>query len=182
MKRTLLALAFLPSLAIAQEWQVDPAKSSLTFTAEQAGDVFGGGFKRFTPAITFDATALDKTNIRVSIDLTSVEVEGSDRQAEISNTEWLDTKQFTSAEFSATSARKEGDHYIADGTLNLKGIKKPVSLNFSLSEANGTTTAKGTAQFNRRDFNVGAGSEWESDQWVAFPVHIQFTIVAKPKS
>lgn len=181
MKKIFLLIALIPSLTQAANWNVDSAKSKLTFTAEQAGEKFNGSFTHFTPQITFNPQALDKTNILVTIDMASVTIEGSDRQGEIGNAEWLNIQQFTSAEFTASGARQEGENYITDGTLNLKGIKKPVSLKFTLREANGITTAHGTAQLNRREFNVGTGSDWESDQWVAFPVDIQFTILATPK-
>ncbi|MFZ4125647.1 MAG: YceI family protein, partial [Rickettsiales bacterium] len=156
-------------------------KSSLTFTAEQAGEGFSGSFKRFTPHITFDKQALDKTDIRITIDMASVHVDGEDRNGEISKPEWLDSAKFATATFVATKTIATKNGYRAEGQLTLKGIIKPLALDFALSEGNGITTANGTATLNRRDFNVGVGSDWESDQWVAFPVDVQFTIVATPK-
>jgi polyisoprenoid-binding protein YceI len=177
-----LSLFLFPTLALASEWNVDSSKSSLTFTAKQAGETFHGGFSRFTSKIHFDPQAIDKTDINITIDIASVHVEGEDRESEIGKAEWLDAKQFATATFLAKKAIATKNGYRAEGNLTLKGITKPMTVDFTLNESSNITTAKGTATLNRRDFHVGEGDEWESEQWVAFPVQIQFTIVATPKN
>ena len=74
------------------------------------------------------------------------------------NADWFDAAAFPEAEFTATSvARVEGTRYRATGTLAIKGISHPVSLDFTLEIDGDTAIAAGKATLNRLDYNLGSG-------------------------
>lgn len=168
------------SPAIAKTWDIDAQKSSLGFTAEQAGEKFSGTFPDFKAQVTFDPEKTGDSDIRIEIPMARVQVEGEDRQEEITGNDWFDVKKFATASFVATHTSKlTNGSFVAKGTVTIRGISKPLDVPFTLREQGGFTLAKGTVTLNRRDFGIGQGSDWETDEWVAFPVSVQFTLYAK---
>ena len=70
--------------------------------------------------------------------------------------------------------------FVADGTLDLRGVKKPVSLPFGLKIDGDTATARGVTTLDRTAFGVGQG-EWASTDQIGGKVKVSFTITAKRK-
>jgi polyisoprenoid-binding protein YceI len=75
----LIAAMLMATPAVAAQWNVDPLTSKLLFTAEQAGEKFSGSFPAFTSVIAFDEAAPEKGSIRITIDMSKLQVEGKDR-------------------------------------------------------------------------------------------------------
>ena len=68
------SLVAAPDVAEAAIWKVDTSRSTLKFSGTQTGNVFQGAFNRFTAAIDFDPDHLERSSIRVTIDLASAAV------------------------------------------------------------------------------------------------------------
>lgn len=81
MKRRLLLLLLLalPLAASAKTWTVVPAQSMLGFTGNYQGGPFKGVFKHFDAHITYDPAHLDQAKFDVSVDLSSVDTQSSER-------------------------------------------------------------------------------------------------------
>jgi len=60
----------------------------------------------------------------------------------------------------------------------IKGLERPVTLNFTVDLDGSKAAASGTAQFSRTDFNLGTGSDFETEDWVKFPVGVLINISA----
>lgn len=181
MRRLALVLAmFFPLGAQAAGWDVDMAGSTLGFTATQGGEAFHGTFPRFTPRIDFDEAAPEQGHIDVTVDLASVTVEGKDRQEGILGPEWFDTARIATAHFASRAiTRVQGRNYRAEGTLTLKGITRPVVLDFTLSGER-EVVATGQALLQRNAFAIGTG-DYASADWIAYPVTVQFRVKAQPR-
>lgn len=67
--------------------------------------------------------------------------------------------------------------YKANGTLTLRGVSKPVGLDFTLNIEGNVADMKGTAQLNRRDFDIGRGM-WKSDEYIPHDVQVQISLHA----
>jgi polyisoprenoid-binding protein YceI len=166
---------------------MDAAHSTLTFTGTQAGDAFHGGFEKFTPVIEFDPAHPETGKIKVTVDTASAFIDNDeDKNASLPNEEWFATKQFPTATFSSTAIhpasrlKSAGPAFEVEGNLTLRGITKPVKLSFELiDKGNGIFEARGSTELKRNDFGIGQGKEWASDQWVAYPVKVSFTVVAE---
>ncbi|PZQ40124.1 MAG: cytochrome B, partial [Phenylobacterium zucineum] len=77
--------------------------------------------------------------------------------------------------------RKTGEgKFVADGTLDLRGVKKPLSLPFTLKIDGDTATARGVTTLDRTTFGVGQG-EWASTDEIAAKVKVSFNLTAKRK-
>lgn len=183
MRRLLFAaVALFPLHAHAAQWDVIPASSKLFFEGTQSGDPFRGNFTRFTPVIDFDAAHPEKGSITVTVDMTSVTSADPDQQDALVGPEFLDVKAHAQAVYQSSAiVSDQAGNFIVDGTLTLKGISHPMRLFFSLSEEAGITTAMGEGELQRNVFKVGTG-DYASDEWIAYPVKVKFSVDAKPKA
>ncbi len=182
MRRLLpLCSLLLASPAIAQEWLVDHAQSTLTFTGSQAGDPFTGEFTRFHPEIDFDPAKPEMGHIRVTIDMSSARLSDKQQNDALPTADWFATETYPQAVFESQKIRTVSTQgYEAKGTLTLRGISQPVILPFTLTPQGESMRAEGETMLMRNQFGLG-GSQWADDRWVAYPVTVNFSLLAQPK-
>ncbi|KRA65702.1 cytochrome B [Caulobacter sp. Root656] len=155
--------------------------STLNFSATWAGDAIEGQFKRWTADILFSPEALDRSKLTVSIDMGSAATGDDQRDSSLPSGDFFDTAAHPKATFTASKFRKTGEgKFVADGTLDLRGVKKPVSLPFTLKIDGDTATARGVTTLDRTAFGVGQG-EWASTDQIGGKVKVSFAITAKRK-
>jgi len=161
-------------------WTVDKT-STLGFSATWAGDAIEGQFKRWTADILFSPYALDRSRLTVSIDMSSAATGDDQRDQSLPSDDFFAAASHPKATFTATKFRKTGeDKFVADGTLDLRGVKKPVSLPFTLTIFGDTAMAHGVTTLDRTAFGVGQG-EWASTDQIGGKVKVSFAITAKRK-
>lgn len=161
-------------------WTVQKG-SNLTFTASWAGSAIEGRFSRWTADILFSPDALDRSKVTVGVDMASAATGDDQRDQSLPSGDFFDTADHPKATFVATKFRKTGEgKYVADGNLELRGVKKPVSLPFSLKIDGDTATARGVTTLDRTTFGVGQG-EWASTDQIAASVQVSFSLTAKRK-
>ena len=158
-------------------WTVSKG-SSLAFSTTWSGQPVGGHFDRWSADILFSPTALDKSHLKVEVDLASVATGDAQRDATLPTEDWFDVPAHPKAVFTASKFRKTGeDRYVADGTLDLRGVKKPVSLPFSLKIDGKTAHAKGSVNLDRTTFGVGQG-EWAATDSIPAAVKVDVQVTA----
>jgi polyisoprenoid-binding protein YceI len=169
-----------PALKDPVAWAV--AKSSkLGFTATWSGEALEGSFTRWTADILFSPDALDRSKLTVSIDTASAVTGDAQRDQSLPSGDFFDSATHPKATFTASKFRKTGEgRFIADGTLDLRGVKKPLSLPFSLKIDGDTATARGVTTLDRTVFGVGQG-EWAATDQIAAKVKVSFALQAKRK-
>ena len=169
----------LPILTGENMWSVDRAASKLQFRAEHNGDKFTGDFSAFSAAIKLDLDDPSSGEVHAVIDLSSIDAKDDDRNANLPSKAWFDIKSYPLATYSAdeiTGSLAEG--YTANGKLAIKGVEHPVALDFTVTIEGNTATAYGTARFSRMEFDVGTGSDFETEEWVKFPIEVLVYISA----
>ncbi len=161
-------------------WTV--AKSStLNFTASWAGDAIEGQFKRWTADILFSPDALDRSKLTVGIDMASAATGDDQRDSSLPSDDFFAVAAHPKATFTASKFRETGEgKFVADGLLDLRGVKKPVSLPFTLKIDGDTATARGVTTIDRTAFGVGQG-EWAATDQIGGKVKVSFAITAKRK-
>lgn len=180
LRRVAFALALLAPFAVhAGNWHADPKSSTLGFSGTYQGDAFDGRFKTFDAVIAFDPASLATAHFDVKITLASADTANSERDESLRGGDFFDTARTPVATYTATKFRSlGGNRYAADGTLSLRGVSKPVTLNFAW--ATGATPALvGDAIVNRLDFKVGGG-QWADTSTIgnAVKVHTSLKLVA----
>ncbi len=108
--------------------KLDTAHSSLEFSVRHMGLASAKGrFKRFDVAaeVAPDGTP---TSARVVVDVASIDTGAPDRDAHLRSADFFDAENHPEIAFEATSFRREGEEYVVDGRLTMRGVTKPVTL------------------------------------------------------
>lgn len=159
------------------DWRMQPQRSELTFVGTQAGAQFEGRFTRFTADIRFDPQRLADSHFDVTIDTASVDTRDAERDEVLKGPDLLAVERYPSARYVAERFTSNGKgRYAATGQLTLRGVTKPVPIQFSFEESASGAWLKGTATLERLDFGVGQG-DWKDTQWVANEIQVEFALL-----
>lgn len=166
------------------QWTILPDDSALTFEVTQYGQPFSGRFETFGGEIFFDPAQLEKSRVRIHIDIASIKTGSDDRDEQARSDSWFASSSFPQAVFEAVRFTPDGDdRYIAHGTLTLRETVREIDLPFSLhiaEDENGGRRADMEAQLalNRLDFGVGQG-EWADTNAIGDNVSISIKVRAQ---
>jgi polyisoprenoid-binding protein YceI len=182
MKIFILAAAlFAAPPAMAADWTIQPAASTLGFTDTQSGAPFTGSFTRWTGQITYDPAHPDAGHIHIVIQTASATTGDRQRDEALPRDDWFAADAFPQAVFDATGFTPAGgDKFTTTGTLTIRGNTKKLTLPFTLDVSGTTATAKGSINLNRTDYGVGQGS-FSSGAFIGLNVGVNFTLVAQQK-
>jgi polyisoprenoid-binding protein YceI len=140
-------------------WAIDSVHSSIHFSVRHlVVSKVRGTFETFNGAIT---VAPDGTpSVTAEIDVTSLNTGNEQRDNHVKSADFFDAQRYPVATFTSTSVRPNGEAYLLDGYLTLKGVTKPVSLAL---EFNGVSPGQGYGEvsgyeasivLNRKDFGI----------------------------
>jgi polyisoprenoid-binding protein YceI len=173
-----LALTATPALAAPPHWTVDAAKSKLGFSVVWTGEAFNATFKSWKADIAFDPADLAHSRAVVTIAIAS-ESSGFDENDEgLKGLKGFEVSRFPTATFRTTKiTHGQGNNYVADGTLTIRGLTKPVTLPFALAIAGKTAHVVGKASLMRGDFGL-ARDEYAGDTPIARAVTVNIDLTA----
>ena len=141
---TLIFSAFTTYNAI--NWQIAQG-----FAINFAGTDAAGGFSKMTGDITFDEANVAASKMAIIIDVTSVSTGNGMKNSHAKSEKWFDAKKFPAIGFTSSKFTKTASGYSVDGTLDLHGVKKPITIPFTFAG----NTFKGSFTVNRLDYGVG---------------------------
>ena len=159
---TITADAAVPAIPgyLAGTWTIDASHSEVSFTVRHmAVSKVRGRFGGVTgPVVTTENPA--DSSVTAEIDVTSITTFNEQRDGHIKSGDFFAVDEHPHASFRSTGLRFDGDDFLLDGELTLKGVTKPVTLTLEVSgfgpDAYGGTragfSAKGT--INRKDFGI----------------------------
>jgi len=130
----LLALA-LPAQAAPAKYEIDPEHFHIGFLVNHAGvaDVLGM-FLEGKGSFTFDEEAGTVSDIRVVIDTKSVFTNHKKRDNHLRSPDFLNAAEFPEMVFAGARSEATGERTgKIEGTLNLLGVEKPVTLDITLT-------------------------------------------------
>jgi polyisoprenoid-binding protein YceI len=166
------------SPALATDWTVQPAQSTLGFSGVQTGAPFRGVFTQWTMQISFDPANLQAAHVKVIIKTASAKTGDTQRDTAMPDPDWFYVTAFPQAVFEATGFTPEGgNEYQTAGTLTIRGISQKVTLPFSLVITGNQAEAKGEISLLRTAYGVGQGN-WSSGDWVGLNAGVSFDVVA----
>lgn len=151
-------LATAPAMA-ADYTQAAGAGSILVFASKYDGEVFTGTFPGFSTRLSFDPANPAAGSLDVTIPLAGAKSGNSDRDSTLQGADFFNVGKFATAHFTAKGFRALGnDQFAADGTLELRGVSKPVTFTFSWKPGT-QPVLTGKATVKRLEFGVGGG-DW----------------------
>lgn len=173
-----LPALMLAAPAVAADYVQAPG-SSLAFATKYQGEVFVGRFPGFVTTLRFDPGRLDDATLDVAIPLAQATVDHPDGTDALRGGDFFDAKRFPQARYTATRFRAlGGDRYAADGTLSLRGVSRPVTLEFTWTSG-ATAVLTGRATVPRLAFGVGGG-EWADTDLIPDDVAISTRVNLAP--
>ncbi|MBF0694946.1 MAG: YceI family protein [Flavobacterium sp.] len=162
---SLLFVGLLSSTMVAQtSWKADPMHSKLTFSATHLGiaDV-AGLFKNFELTATGKNADFSDAVFELSADVASIDTEVDMRDEHLRSADFFEVEKYPKMTFKSTSIKKSGDNrYKVTGNLTIRGMSKPVTLDFwyrgTVENPQSKATTAGfqvTGTIKRSDFGVG---------------------------
>ena len=163
-----------------QLWKVDYENSYVRFTAEQAGAPFEGEFDQWQTEIFFSEQLPSLGSIKTIIDLGSARTGESERDTTLAGEAFFDVQVFPQAvfrayDFSPVEDAPAGERFIARAQLDIKGVKRLIDFEFSISADAEERVLKGYSELNRLEFGVGTG-EWLDTTWVGDAVLVEVLV------
>ena len=150
-----------PLSAELEAWVVDKERSSIRFAAGLFGSHIRGQFKRFDADIRLDPERLSESRIVVRVDPASIDTRNSERDTELTNTDWFDIDVFPDIVFETERLERTADGYRTIGTLTILDTTQVMTVPFELEveSTNGESVARvrGTTTLSRTKFGLGKG-------------------------
>ncbi len=157
--------------AVTSDWQVESGEIAIKIT--QFGSDVSGQFADWTSSITFDPTPAEiMGQVKTTIAIGSLILGSVTDQA--MGADYFDVAQFAQATFVA-DIKPDGDAFIADGTLTIKGISIPLAMPFTLDITDQTAEMQANITLDRRDFAIGLSQQDDSNLGFAVDVAISLT-------
>jgi len=172
----LSSLALLVAVPAQAQQTLQPAQSSIQFTAKQMGVPLEGHFKKFGAQIAFDPAKLATSRIAFTVDTGSATLGSRETDAELPKPTWFNVPQFPQATFQSSSIKAlGGGKFDVAGKLTIKGQSRDVTVPVTLTQSGATTTATGTLALKRLAYKIGE-NEWADTSMVADDVQVQFKL------
>lgn len=174
---------------VAGTWDIDPVHTEIGFSVRHMMvSKVRGRFKTFSGQFVTGEDPL-QSSVTAEIDLNSIDTGQEQRDDHIRSADFFEVQKYPTMTYRSTGIRAEGDHYVLDGELTLKGVTKQVPLTLELNgfgpDPFGGTRAGFTAtgEINRRDFGVDFSAPMETGGVVvADKINLQLEVEAVLKA
>lgn len=145
---------------VAGTWELDPIHSHIGFVARHLMvSKVRGHFSKFQAQVVTAPNPLE-SSATATIDLASVDTGNETRDNDLRSMNFFDATTHPQMTFRSTGIRRDGDNFILDGDLTIRGVTRPVSLAVEVNgfgpDPYGGTRAGFSAhgEINRSDFGV----------------------------
>jgi polyisoprenoid-binding protein YceI len=173
---------------VAGTWTIDPIHSEVGFAVRHMMvSKVRGKFKTFSGELVTGENPLD-SSVTAEIDLASIDTGAEQRDEHIRSADFFEVETYPTMTYRSTGVRADGDDYVVDGELTLKGVTKQVPLKLDLNgfgpDPYGGTRAGFTAttEINRREFGVNFSAPMQNGGAVVadkITIHLEIEAVLK---
>src|SRR5512132_2909389 len=111
---------------------IDPDHSEIGFSVRHLVSRTRGRFERFSGEVRLDRQRLDHSSVTFEVDASSIDTRQPDRDAHLRSADFFDVEHYPTVRFTSERITSIGsDRYRVEGTLELRGIRKPTALEVS---------------------------------------------------
>ena len=161
--------------ALADEWRMQ-AKGELLFEPTWEGEAVPGRFASFDVRLDTGGSGIAGSALTVTVQLDSADMDDPDINEAIAGPEWFAVSEHPVATYKSESIKAGPDEgYVAEGNLDLKGVRLPLSVPFQWSESDGRAEMRGELMIDRTRFDVGSG-EWATGDPIGTGVRVRFDV------
>ena len=151
-------------------YAIDPAHSHIGFTARHAMVTkVRGSFKEYEGEGYFDSEDPANSRLQLTIKAASIDTGNADRDNHLRSNDFFDMDSYPEIRFVSTQVENLGDDkYRVTGDLTIKGVTKPVSVDFENTGSavdpfgNHRIGLEGRATINRKDWGVNWNAALEA--------------------
>ena len=158
-----MTTATVPSLSeLTGTYTIDPTHSRIGFVARHAMVTkVRGAFNAFDGRAVLDFADPSRSSATVSIDVTSIDTRQAQRDEHLRTNDFFDAPTFPTISFASTQAQRVDEvTFRLTGDLTIKGVTKPVSIDFEHTGAakdpfgNVRVGFEGSTTISRSDYGV----------------------------
>lgn len=175
------ALFCIPLSAHAKPYAVDYNASNMSFSGTHVDKTFTGRFTKWAADIDFDAAHPERSTVSVTIDTDSARTNNALYDGTLPTTDWFNTSEYPTAIFTTHTITKKSDGiYTAQGDLDIRSHKEPVTFDFTLESKKGDKDAVKvdfTLSVDRLKFAIGKESDPDA-KWVSKEITIDVSLRA----
>lgn len=151
-------------------YTIDPSHSRIGFVARHAMVTkVRGSFAEFDGGGAFDAEHPANSQLQLTIQADSIDTGNADRDAHLRSNDFFDMETYPEISFVSTDVAETGENtYEVTGDLTIKGVTKPVTVEFDYSGAavdpygNLRLGLEGKTTINRKDWGVNWNAALEA--------------------
>ena len=171
---------------ISGDYTLDPTHSRIGFSARHAMvTTVRGQFKEFEGTAHIDTAVPSNSSVRVSIRTASIDTGVADRDAHLRSGDFFDAESNPEITFVSTDVSRDGDDWAITGDLTIKGVAKPVTVQFESTGSardpfgNLRVGFEGGTAINRKDWGLAWNAALETGGvLVSEKVKLEFDISA----
>jgi len=169
---------------MATKWNLDPSHSEVQFKVKHMViSTVTGNFDHFNADVESNSNDFSDAKFEFDAKVDSINTKNSDRDGHLKSADFFAAEQFPEMKFESTSGIQNGK---IEGTLEIRGEKKPITLNADfggvITDPWGLERAgfEFSGEINRKDYGLGwsqvteAGGLVVSDK-VKLLVNLEFT-------
>jgi polyisoprenoid-binding protein YceI len=171
---------------ITGDYTIDPTHTRLGFSARHAMvTTVRGQFQAFSGTAHVDAANPANSWVKVSIETASIDTGVADRDGHLKSPDFFDAEANPEITFVSTDVSRDGDDWTIAGDLTIKGVSKPVSIEFESTGSardpfgNLRVGFEGATSINRKDWGLTWNAALETGGvLVSEKVKLEFDISA----
>ena len=174
MKQILLFAAFFSLSLQAAPWHSNRDHSEILFQVGYLGvSELTGRFTAFDANVEVEDKPLSFKALNIQIDVNSIETGNKMRDGHLKNSEFFDARQFPYIQFKSDKIVLVKDNkYKAQGTLILKNVSRPATVEFTVTNSVKDTWGyenkfvKFESKLNRKDFNINWNKTLDNQKYL----------------
>jgi polyisoprenoid-binding protein YceI len=164
-----MATATVPA-TLTGTYTIDPSHSRIGFVARHAMVTkVRGSFNQFDGTGYFDAANPANSHLTLTIQAASIDTRNADRDGHLKSNDFFDMENYPEITFVSTAVEQvDADNYRVSGDLTIKGVTKPVTVDFEYTgtavDPFGNTRIgfEGQTTVNRKDWGVNWNAALEA--------------------
>ena len=116
---------------ISGDYTLDASHTRLGFSARHAMvTTVRGAFKEFEGTAHVDTANPADSKVELTIKTDSIDTGVADRDAHLRSADFFEIEQYPEITFVSTAVERDGDDWTITGDLTIKGITKPITVEF----------------------------------------------------
>ena len=176
----LFMLLFAVSAMAADQYTIDPAHSSATFSVRHMMiSTVPGRFSEISGTINYDEKDITKSSVEATIKTASVTTDNQYRDKDLKSANYFDVEKYPEITFKSTKIEKRGEQLVAIGDFTMHGVTKQIELPFEINKA---TTPRGTVigatadtKLSRKEYGITSGAAMVGDE-----IKISLSVEGRP--